>query len=75
MDVANFDCVFINDQIGQHDRAMQLVNRQLQAPTALSEPVRTFLNQTLTELESHGEALQTLLEQDLCPEMQHTATL
>lgn len=74
LEAAKFDCVFLSDQADQHQLAIQLVSRHLETPDVMNAPVDRFLNETLVNLESHGQSLQALLEQSICGDLTEEVT-
>lgn len=74
LEASKFDCVYLSDQADQHELAFQLVSRHLETPDVTSEPVATFLDQMLVDIEAHGTSLELLLDQSICQEIPQAAT-
>lgn len=74
LEASKFDCVFLSDQFDLHQLALELVNRHVASPDAMSQPVQTFLDRTLGDLESHSQSLKALMDQGICQEITDEAT-
>ncbi len=73
LDAAKFDCVFLSNQLDQHELAINLVSRQLESSDVVTVPVLSFLENTLTELEHHSQSLNALLAQSICQDVSAAA--
>jgi len=62
---AHLDCVFLSNQVAQHQAGIELLSRQLQ-PGVEDENVQEFLDLSLADFERHMTAAKSLLESSIC---------
>lgn len=63
----HLDCVFLSNQVAQHEMGIQLLSHELQ-PEAEDENVQEFLDLSLANFERHLTTAQALFDSSICGE-------